>query len=335
MVNYKKWIKRGFLRSGLLSLARRLKGPRTLILRYHSVKADPDAYADSLGRGIIHSADAFRAQMEWLARTFEPVGLDDVAASVQGRRPMPGKGVVVTFDDGYADNAEVAAPVLERLGMRGAFYVTTGCVELEKVPWFCRLRHAFAVTAAEEWREAAGERVRRLAEPQERRQAFLSASASCARQAGAAQDALIERIECELAVESYTPPEQLMLSWEQARELRGRGHVVGSHTVTHPNLAQTGADEISREFGESKKLLEEKLGEPVCHFSYPSPILQPHWDERTVACCREHGYETAVTCTPGPVLAADSPLCLKRIAAPERLDDFKWAVENAFLGRCV
>ena len=328
-------IKRGLTASGLLALAQRLRGPRIVILRYHSVRERPDDYAHSIGRGIVHSAAAFREQMEWLARTCEPVGLDDVASAVEGRRPMPRRGVLVTFDDGYADNLETAAPILNRLGMKAAFYITVDCIEPHKMPWFCRLRHAFAATARETWQDPIGERRWRLTDAADRRQAFLSASASCARRSGPAQEERIDAIERGLGVERLAPSERLMMSWEQIRELHRQGHVVGSHTVTHPNLAQVSRDEAAHEIRESRRTLEERIGAVVNHFSYPSPILEPHWSAGTTASCAASGYRTAVTCTPGSVTATDAPLHLKRIAAPENRDDFRWAVGCAFLGRCV
>src|ERR1700733_8409457 len=104
MVDYKRWIKRGLVEGRLLSLTQRLLGPRIVIVRYHSVKAAPGDYKNSIGTGIVHSTAAFTEQMEWLARTYEPVTLDEVASAVVDQRPMSRRGVLITFDDGYADN---------------------------------------------------------------------------------------------------------------------------------------------------------------------------------------------------------------------------------------
>jgi peptidoglycan/xylan/chitin deacetylase (PgdA/CDA1 family) len=335
MVDCKRWIKRGIVKSGLPSLAGRLKGPRTVILRYHSVQVTPSDYDNSLGKGIVHSVTAFREQMEWLARTFEPVTVEEVASAVVGRRAMPRRGVLITFDDGYADNFDLALPVLNHLGIKAAFYITVDCVEPEKIPWFCRLRYAFAATDRQTWPDPSGKRVWRLSDVQERRQAFLSTSGQCALRSGAAQDDWVERVERGLAVGTLAHAGRLMMDWEQIRALHRQGHTVGSHTLSHPNIAQLSREAASWELRESKRRLEEKLGAPVSHFSYPSPILQPHWSAGTMECCREHGYRTAMTCTPGAVVPGDSPLCLKRIPAPEALEDFKWAVQCAFLGHTV
>jgi peptidoglycan/xylan/chitin deacetylase (PgdA/CDA1 family) len=335
MVDLKKWIKKAVVQGRFLSLVQSFKGPRTVILRYHSVLDDPGVYATSLGKGIIHSTAAFTEQMEWIVRHYEPVSLDDVAASVLGHRPMPRHAVAITFDDGYADNFRVALPVLNRLGLKAAFYITVDCIEPQRIPWFCRLRRAFAITDCQTWKDRAAGFVWGLTDPGERRRAFQSASGSCARLTGPAQEETLARIEQDLGVEPFAPAERVMMNWEQVRELHRQGHVVGSHTLTHPNLAQVREDEAAWELRESKRRLDEVLGSPVVHFSYPSPILQPHWTHETVALCHEYGYQTAATCTPGAVRTGDAPLCLKRVSAPERMDDFKWAVECAFFGHDV
>src|SRR6516164_7063901 len=103
--------KRAILASG----AMRLISPRSsaAILMYHSVKSDPAAHTDSLG-GILHSESEFRAQMELLRRDYHPMGLDKVVENLRTGKPSPKRSVVVTFDDEYTDNCEVAMPILDQ-----------------------------------------------------------------------------------------------------------------------------------------------------------------------------------------------------------------------------
>jgi hypothetical protein len=54
-------------------------------------------------------------------------------------------------------------------------------------------------------------------------------------------------------------------------------------------------DILQKEFSSSKRQIEEHLGEPVIHFSYPSPMLEPHLSERTIGACMQAGYLTATT----------------------------------------
>ena len=112
--------KKTVLRSGLLRMAGSLRGRGAAILMYHSVMEDPRCQESLLG-GIIHSRDVFRGQMELLARHYHPASLDQVKSFVQGKGELPERSVVVSFDDGYADNHEIAASVLNEVGVPAIF----------------------------------------------------------------------------------------------------------------------------------------------------------------------------------------------------------------------
>jgi peptidoglycan/xylan/chitin deacetylase (PgdA/CDA1 family) len=123
-----------------------------------------------------------------------------------------------------------------------------------------------------------------------------------------------------------------MMTWEQLRDLESQGHIVGSHTMSHPNVAHIAPDRAAYEFAESKRVLESHLGHPVRHFSYPHPTLNPHWTTATTRQLREIGYSTAVTCEYGAVAKAADPLCLPRISAPDDVERLRWLLETNMLG---
>ena len=125
------------------------------------------------------------------------------------------------------------------------------------------------------------------------------------------------------------------MTWEQARALMRQGHIVGSHTMTHPNLAHVKNGDLERELEQSKLRLEQQLSSRVIHFSYPCPILEPHWSALTVEVCRKVGYLTAVTANPGPVHEGDDPLSLRRMHPTTDVDGLRWNLECTFLGRAM
>jgi peptidoglycan/xylan/chitin deacetylase (PgdA/CDA1 family) len=325
-------IKSALMRSQVMKVAARARGTRVVVLRYHAVLDDPERYADSIGSGIIHPTETFREHMEILAREYHPITLDDLRLFLAGEKGLARRAVVVSFDDGYADNREIAAPILERYGISGVFYVGVGAIQDAAVPWFCRLRYAFSVSKKDAIFDFREGRQRPLKQPADRYAAFLSASQRCACLTRSQQDAALQEIEKELAVSPLAPKDCRMMTWDQVRELRQHGHAVGSHTVTHPNLAQVSPEEVQYELAESKRRLEEVLGEPVIHFSYPSPILQPHHTEQTRKIGSQIGYKIAFTCTSGAVEAKDEPLATRRIYAAKDKTEFRWNLELAFVG---
>ncbi len=325
--------KKALLGSGFLRLAAGLRKRGAAILMYHSVLEDPLEKADSLG-GIIHSRLVFRQQMELLAREFHPVAMDELDLLLRGEEKIAKRCVVVTFDDGYRDNFEIAAPILDQVGVKAAFYATVGCIEKDQLPWPSRVRFALRTTARASWTDPAGE-VWPLDTEAGRDRAFAKACEHCCRLAGATQEQLVTDIETELEARIAPGSNRQMMNWDELRKLAERGHVVGSHTLSHPNVAQLPVAEARVELEQSRSTLEEQLNRPVKHFSYPCPALSPHWNEHTVEECRRAGYETAVVTDGGLARKRDNPLCLRRVRPSKTLEGLRWNLEWAFAGRAM
>ncbi len=329
----KRWVKRVLVASGVTRLAARFKPRAALILAYHSVQDHPEAFQDTIGFGNTLSTRLFTRHMELVARRFNPITIENLTRRLQSDEPMPPRAVAITFDDGYADNYEVALPVLDRLGIPATFYVTVGAIERnDRALWFVRLRHAFSTTEKPAWQDERRGRAYSLAGAQNRHTAFLDACEHCAREVPPAQENIVSSIERELEVEPLAG-NGLMMTWEQARKLQRLGHCVGSHTLSHPNMAYIREDEARRELEESKRKLEEELGVEVRHFSYPHPVLDPNWTEKTLSLCRGAGFQSAVLTLNGPVRAGAEPHALPRVYTPQNEYDFSWHLERTLLQR--
>jgi peptidoglycan/xylan/chitin deacetylase (PgdA/CDA1 family) len=324
--------KRALSRAGVVRFVQALRPTRVVILKYHSIRNEPNRYAHSIGVGIIHSTCCFARHMECVARWYNPVTLDDVFGFMRGQQTLPRRPVVVTFDDGYRDNCDIAAPIMERFGIPGTIYVTVAAIGGERPPWFCRLRHAFGTTHQPRLALAGDDRSFNLGVPAERRDGYLAASAACAKRSGERQDRMIASVEEALGVEPLRTAE-LMMDWDNVRTLRRKGHTIGSHTVTHPNLAWITEAEADSELRESKRVLESQIGEPVLHLAYPNPILEPNWTSATSELAARAGYRTAVTSESGSVSARDEPLRLRRVAVPkiDNVDEFRWLVDSSLV----
>jgi peptidoglycan/xylan/chitin deacetylase (PgdA/CDA1 family) len=80
-----------------------------------------------------------------------------------------------------------------------------------------------------------------------------------------------------------------LLTAGQVREVAAAGHEVGSHSLTHAHLAGLDAEELRREVGESRRILEDVLGAPVPGFCYP----YGDFDAAAADAVREAGYDHA------------------------------------------
>jgi peptidoglycan/xylan/chitin deacetylase (PgdA/CDA1 family) len=97
------------------------------VVMYHSVGRVLDDWA---WRNLTATVDVFEDHLRALQRAgYRSATLDEFAAHIDGTRPLEGKRVVLTFDDGYLDNWSHAVPLLERYGFTGTVLVTVEFVD--------------------------------------------------------------------------------------------------------------------------------------------------------------------------------------------------------------
>ncbi len=99
------------------------------------------------------------------------------------------------------------------------------------------------------------------------------------------------------------------LSWEQLAEMTERGHVIGSHGMTHRELPSLDDDELAEELHSSRAMLEERLGQPVVDFCYP----RGKYDDRVVAAVADAGYARAVVTPSRRLVIPRGPLTRERV----------------------
>jgi peptidoglycan/xylan/chitin deacetylase (PgdA/CDA1 family) len=252
--------------------------------------------------------------------------LDELEAALAADR-VPRRAVAVTFDDGYADNALVALPALERADVPATVFVTTGAIDAPREMWWDELERTILappVLPAVLELDVGGVRVARPvagAAPAPGWRAAREAPTS-AREAlyhdlwalltplrADDQRAVLDHLAAWAAVDLTPRPTHRMATTEELERLvRSPLVEIGSHTATHPSLP--GCAALEAELACSKEELEARCDGPVRSFAYPSG----HHDDRTVAAVGAAGYRSAVTVRGGVVRRGDDPFRLPRIA---------------------
>lgn len=332
----KKTIKSVLLRTGALRAAFWRRTRSVAVLAYHSVSRDRDAQADRITPGITTPAELFRDHMRLLRKRYHPVTVDEVALWLGGESELPPRSVAVTFDDGYADNYHVAAPIMEEFEIRGAIYLTVDSVRRQALPWFCRLHYLFYSEHSKRETLDDPESGRRwnLLDAAQRRQAFAECNRIAAALTFESRENYLEALEDRFSLRMPRGEGPGMMTFSQARELRERGHVIGSHTFSHANVAHIPEAALGRELDEAHEILAGELGAAPEHFSYPHPALSPQWNDRTLDRTRKLGYKTAVLTREDTVRREADPLLLPRLHVVADADAaaLQWKLETAFIG---
>lgn len=259
---------------------------RLSILIFHRVLAEPDPLFVDLP-----DAAAFEQRMRWVRAWFNVMPLPEAIERLYAGS-IPPRAMAITFDDGYADNEEIAAPILQRLGLHATFFVATGflgggCMWNDRVIEAVRGCDAPALDLA-----PLGLGQHPLATTQERRQAIESLLTAIKHleppKRLATTEAIVERA-------GARPAPPLMMQPGQVRALRARGMEIGGHTRTHPILTRLAAAEACAEIGGGKEELERILGERIRLFAYPNGVPGQDYAAEHAAMVHDCGFDAAVS----------------------------------------
>jgi peptidoglycan/xylan/chitin deacetylase (PgdA/CDA1 family) len=102
------------------------------------------------------------------------------------------------------------------------------------------------------------------------------------------------------------------LGWRDCRELLAAGCHFGSHTITHPRLADCDDDTARREILDSKKEIEDELGVEIRDFAAPYGNPAVDISDRDVRAVREAGYRSFATTLRPAMRTGDSPMWIHR-----------------------
>jgi len=294
-------------RFGLLSKLSQLQPAAPAIIFYHKIYQRP---VGRWGEPVI-GVEELERQVAFLSREYQPVRLSEIAAWLRRGHPLPERAVALTFDDGYRNNLQLAAPILRRHGVPATLFVITGVMGTEQWMWGYELEKMFSeLPLADIGLHARDATIAQLcAMGLSPRVALM---ACCEHLKSVPHARLVEvmgRLRERFPVE--LDDDHRFLTWDEVRALRDYGFELGAHTVSHPILVHQPLDEAEWEISASARQLEQALGERPTLFSYPNGDASPE----VVSLVGRH-FEAAVTTRPGLCTPFTSVLELPRIPAP-------------------
>ena len=284
---------------------------RLLVLAWHNV--DPTWCFPAPGGA---GARGLERQLAFLARRCNVVPLADGLRALDQDDPLPPRAVALTFDDGYRDHLELAAPMLSRLGLPATFFLVPGLLDGTARPWWELLAWIFTRSARD---SVAWEgRTLELRDGGERRRSLVTVLEGLKRRNHLARDAALDELSERCAPEGKLEEHASFLDWDGARQLARRGFTVASHSLDHAILAEESVPAQKRDLTLSRRRLEEELEVPVELLAYPNG-KRPDYSQTTVAAARDAGYSHALTAVEGWNRPATAPYEIRRfVQQPER-----------------
>lgn len=286
-------------------------GPRSRlsVMIFHRVLAQPDPL-----RPGEPTTDEFEQRMQWIKALFNVLPLPEAIERLRSGT-LPARPLSITFDDGYADNGSLAAPILHKLGLPATFFVATryldgGCMFNDAVIESVRQANGNHLDLS-----PVGLGLHPVATAADRLATIGRILGRVKAMEIPVRDAIVTRI-AELA--GARLPSDLMMTRDAVAELDRQGMDIGAHTDSHPILASCDDAIASAEIRRGREQLETIVGHPVTTFAYPNGRPGRDYLRRHVDMARALGFSGAVSTAWGVSRKDSDPYQLPRFTPWDR-----------------
>lgn len=294
---------------GIASRKREInRTPRVLF--YHGVSEVSNPFVE----GLHISPDAFRQQLIYLQKYYEPISLDEYYKR-WNEHTFSGKEVVITFDDGYRNNLTTVVPLLKEFGFPFTLFISTQHIDSGK-------RFATFIGRAIVMHPdlsvidlpAIGIK-KKLFSGYQRKKVFKKISYQLKHvdinTVNKVTEQLINHLpenEYQMLCNRYTA--DAPLTWEEVAILKKEHDcIIGSHCVDHficDSFQQEA--EVIKQISESKRIIEQKTGSPCHYLAYPNGNTYP----TAIYAAANAGYRMAFTTEYKRIDDNSNPLAMPR-----------------------
>lgn len=273
-----------------------------VLLMYHRVIDDPFSELEYAQTGTAVSRSAFEAQISFIAKRYTVLTAGDYVEKLRTGQSLSGKCAVITFDDGWLDNFEIAYPILKSHKVSATIFVCTGFLNTTDKFWFHEILHSIKWQRlnSDQLAEAimrfqtdksVESNVRDLLAATLPQDELIDSFFNLAKSLGADQ---LEELSSKLMKvtgrqDATWNQRRFIMNWDELRAMDAQIVEIGSHGQSHRLLTSIPPADAKSEIVESKTSIESNLGRKVRTFAYPNGT----YDENIKRIVKESGYEGA------------------------------------------
>ena len=303
-----------------------------LIVNYHYVR-DRNQYPYPGIHPI--EREEFIRQVNWLKSRYHMATSEEVESFAYGEEPLPAPSIFLTFDDGLAEHVKLAAEILDPLGIKAAFFVSTmplienHALMVHKIHWLRatmdpeQFREQFTGLLTDKWRQALlndktgveALRAYPYDTPQNARLKYLINYKLPPKIADAAGSEMLTS----RGISEGTFCEKTYMNETHIRNLSEKGHVIGSHGHSHAPFSRLANEALKNELKTGISFLGKTTGLRPRWISYPYGMRWSISDD-TDKLCRDLGFTIGLGLDKnewGWNTGEESPMWLKRINTNE------------------
>lgn len=305
------------------SLARQLFKPGIPIFMIHRMSSDGQSSTGT-------TPDHLRRCLTYLKdKKYNFISLEELILAFNNKTYPPDNTVIFTMDDGYEDQARIAAPIFLEFGCPITFFVIVDMLDQSLWPWDAKVSWIVSQSKKKSLSvNLEGEFIKLpLRNPLEKRVARNKLRNIIKELETSQIPAILAKLAASAAVDwpSETPAEFKPMNWDMARKLEADGIRFAPHSRTHNILSKVDQSMIEDEIIGSWKILQHELKNPLKVFCYPTGRTLDFGPREIGILEREHFLGAAST-LPGyvkyPLSDPRNIYQLPRFDLPDNMIDF-------------
>ena len=276
------------------------------------------------------SSDHLRKCLKYLVEhNYTFISLEQLILSLLNHKPVPNNAIVFTMDDGFIDQAEIAAPIFLEYDCPITIFVITGMLDKKTWPWDDQV--AWIIDSSKSSSLATCNTVKSMGlrfdgctNNRILRQSVQNAMKLM--DANAIPNLLKQLADDAGVTMPNSPPEAYQpMTWDMARQLETQGVQFAPHTVNHYIMSRLHQETMKKEIDDCWSTLNKELRCPVKIFCYPTG-RKMDYGAREIKFLKKNSYLGAMSTTPGVVrsdnCSENQLYYLPRLNMPDNMTEF-------------
>lgn len=261
-------------------------------VNYHRIGDKNNTVYDSNVFSCTRSS--FEEQVVFYKNNFNVITSKEASYLIESDTQISDRFLVITFDDGYADNFIIAYPILKKNNLFATFFIATDFISSGLIPWWDTV--AFIINNTKKKnitllelsnkqfklkdKHAATRLILKLFKEQAEL-TFQEKLTLLFTQAEVSKNQLVD--------DNNTP---LFMNWGMVKEMSDNGMEIGSHTCSHQVLSHLSVEDQEHELVISKKVIEGHISKKVISLAYPVGA-STSYNLKSSSCALNSGYKLA------------------------------------------
>lgn len=273
-------------KSRILRPLKKLHQNKIVIFNYHRIRDNnkPINFDETV---FGPDARRFKKEMEWIKKETRILSEEELINIVYYKKTIKQICSLVTFDDGYVDNFELAYPILKEMKIPAIFFIPTHHLLERKVGWWDVVAYLLKQTSLHAFTFQNKKHV--ITDPSILIKQFILELKST--DADKIDDYLLN---LSIALEVPFPDINLqsaeLMTCEQIKILSQNGMTIGSHSHDHSILSKQDSAHLKLQLHKSVQILESVLNKKINSIAYPVGGYE-HFNDITKSVSRDVGFK--------------------------------------------